>query len=68
MKHENGETFTEQTKVSPQGLIVRKPDGTLGTVASNNNSVQPASLLNSTREVQGFEYDDPDRHVLKRVT
>ena len=58
-----GEMFSETTKVWPPKLIVRKPDGTLGSLAQDK-----LLKIAEAKEFQVFEYADPDRHFLKRVT
>ena len=76
VKHADGGDFSDRTKVFPEGIIGRKPDGTLGTLAQHNRPGQPAPLLSDLNfgssgqqlEFQVFEYDDPDRHILKCVT
>ena len=58
-----GEPFAESTKVFPIGAIIRKPDGTLGSTAEDK-----MFKISKTCSFQVFEYSDPDKHILKKVT
>ena len=62
MRKSGVETFPENTKISPD-LILRKPDGTLGARTKD----KMLNLLKKT-SFQIFEYEDFERHILRKVT
>ena len=57
--------FTETTKIAPEKRIIRKPDGTIGSLAKDR-----LLKMNNQEGEEYFiyEYADPDRHILSLVT
>ena len=65
VRHPGGGKFAESTRIAPAKVIKRRPDGTLGALSEDKLLTFGGT---SPRQFRIFEYLDPDRHLLSKVT